>query len=72
MQDFTYQTRTSLRQKRDEKFREIMKEVKDVMQEYGSSRNYNVIMDDTLLFYKDDSLDVTDDVIKILNQRYKK
>jgi len=72
LQDFTYETRTNLRQNRDEKFREIMKEVKDVIGEYGSSRNYNIIIDDTLLLYKDDSLDVTKDIIKVLNQRYKK
>ncbi len=72
LQDFTYQTRTSLREKRDEKFREIMKEVKDVIAEYGSSRNYNIIIDDTLLLYKDEKLDVTADIIKTLNQRYKK
>ncbi|NQS99607.1 MAG: OmpH family outer membrane protein [Candidatus Omnitrophica bacterium] len=72
LQDFTYQTRTSLRQDRDEKFMEIMKEVKDVIDEYGQSRKYNIIIDDTLLLYKVDSLDVTEDVIKMLNQRYKK
>lgn len=72
LQDFTYQTRTDLRQKRDEKFMEIMKEVKSVIEEYGTSRNYNIIIDDTLLLYKDKALDVTDDIIKMLNQRYKK
>lgn len=72
LQDFTYQTRTDLRQDRDEKFREIMKEVKTVIEEYGSSRKYNIIIDDTLLLYKEAGLDVTDDVVKILNQRYKK
>ncbi|MCQ9207790.1 MAG: OmpH family outer membrane protein [Omnitrophica bacterium] len=72
LQDFTYETRTDLRQKRDEKFMEIMKEVKAVIEEYGSSRNYNIIIDDTLLLYKDQGLNVTDDLIKILNQRYKK
>ncbi|GAF84713.1 unnamed protein product, partial [marine sediment metagenome] len=71
LQDFTYETRADLRQRRDEKFREIMKEVKDVLEEYGQSRNYNIIIDDTLLLYKDSNLDVTEDVIKILNQRYK-
>jgi Skp family chaperone for outer membrane proteins len=72
LQDFTYQTRTSLRQDRDEKFREIMKEVKGVIAEYGKSHNYNIIIDDTLLLYKQESLDVTEDIVKILNQRYKK
>ena len=72
LQDFTYQTRTDLREKRDEKFREIMQETRDVIEEYGSSRKYNIIIDDTLLLYKDEGLDVTEDIIKILNQRYKK
>lgn len=72
LQDFTYETRTDLRQKRDEKFRDIMKEIKDVIEEYGQSRNYNIIIDDTFLLYKDDNLDATDEIIKILNQRYKK
>ena len=72
LQDFTYESRTDLRQKRDDKFRVIMEEVKTVIAEYGQSRNYNVIMDDTLLFYKDQGMDVSEEVIKILNQRYKK
>ena len=72
LQDFTYETRTDLRQKRDEKFRDIMKGIKDVIEEYGQSRNYNIIIDDTFLLYKDDNLGVTDEIIKILNQRYKK
>jgi len=72
LQDFTYQSRTDLRQNKDEKLREIMKEIKGVIEEYGQSRNYNVIFDRMLLHYADDSLDVTDDIVKTLNQRYKK
>lgn len=72
LQDFTYQTRNSLRQDRDEKFRDIMKEVKEVIAEFGQSHNYNIIIDDTLLLYKQESLDVTAEIVKILNQRYKK
>ncbi|MBN3038296.1 MAG: OmpH family outer membrane protein [Candidatus Omnitrophica bacterium] len=72
LQEFTYQTRTSLRQDRDEKFRDIMKEVKTVIEEYGKSHNYNIIIDDTLLLYKQENLDVTEEIVKILNQRYKK
>ncbi len=71
LQDFTYQTRASLRQDRDKKFREIMKEVQEVIEEYGQSRNYNIIIDDTLLLYKDTALDVTGDIVKALNKRYK-
>jgi Skp family chaperone for outer membrane proteins len=49
-----------------------MKEIKDVIEEYGQSRNYNIIIDDTFLLYKDGNLDATDEIIKVLNQRYKK
>ncbi len=49
-----------------------MKEVKDVIGEYGKSNNYNIIIDDTLLLYKQESLDVTEDIVKVLNERYKK
>ena len=72
LQDFTYETRTSLRQEQDEKLREISQDIKDVVQEYGQSRKYNIIFDGALLHYKDSNLDITDDIIKVLNQRYKK
>ncbi len=72
LQEFNYQMRIGLQQKRDEKLRNISKDIKDVVQEYAQSRNYNIIFDKMLLHYGDSKIDVTDDVIKILNQRYKK
>ncbi|MFH1046379.1 MAG: OmpH family outer membrane protein [Candidatus Omnitrophota bacterium] len=71
LQDYTYQTRADLRQDRDEKFREIMQEIKTVIEEYGKSNNYNLILDDTLILYKQETLDVTEPVVKMLNERYK-
>ncbi|MFH1245329.1 MAG: OmpH family outer membrane protein [Candidatus Omnitrophota bacterium] len=72
LQEMTYQAQTTLRQRRDEKFKEIMQEVKDVIDEYGKSKGYNMIMDDALLLYKDAKMDVTEEIVKTLNQRYKK
>lgn len=72
LQEMTYQAQTTLRQRRDEKFKEIMQEVKDVIDEYGQSNGYNMIMDDALLLYKNAKLDVTEEIVKRLNQRYKK
>jgi len=72
LQDLTYEMRTSLRQEKAEKLIEIMKEVKDVMEEYGQSRNYDLIIEGELLHYKNEKLNATDDIIKMLNQRYKK
>jgi len=71
LQEFTYETRTSLRQDRDEKLREIMNEVKAVIAEYGKSNSYNFIIDDTLLLYKQEVMDVTADIVKLLNERHK-
>jgi outer membrane protein len=72
LQEFNYQLRAGLGKKRDEKLREISKDIKEVVSEYGQSRNYEMIFDSLLVHYKQDSFDVTDDIIKILNQRYKK
>lgn len=72
LQDLTFEARTSIRQKGDEKLREVSKDIKAVVEEYGQSRNYDIIFDAILVHYQDGSLDATDDIIKILNQRYKK
>ncbi len=72
LQDLNYEARTSLREKSDEKMREVSKDIKAVVQEYGQSRNYNIIFDSILVHYEDGTLDVTKDIIKTLNQRYKK
>lgn len=72
LQEFNYQLRAGLSQKRDEKLREISRDIQDVVSEYGQSRNYEMIFDKILVHYRQDNLDVTDDIIKILNQRYKK
>lgn len=72
LQEMTYQAQTTLRQRRDEKFKEIMQDVKTVIEEYGQSSGYNMIMDDALLLYKNTKLDITEEIVKRLNQRYKK
>jgi len=72
LQEFNYQLRAGLSQKRDEKLREISKDIQDVVEEYGQSHNLEMIFDKLLVHYKQDKFDVTEDIIKILNQRYKK
>jgi outer membrane protein len=72
LQEFNYQLRAGLSKKRDEKLREISQDIKDVIAEYGQSRNFEMILDKMIVPYRKDKLDVTDDIIKILNQRYKK
>lgn len=57
---------------KDEKIREIVNEIKKVIQEYGENEGYNLIINDSVLLYKDKDYDLTEKITKILNERYKK
>lgn len=57
---------------KDEKIRDIIKEIEKVIQEYGENEGYNLIINDRVLLYKDKGYDLTEKIIKILNDGYKK
>ncbi len=52
--------------------RDILKDIDKVISEYGKAEGYTIILDDRFLLYKDDKLNITSQVIKTLNDRYKK
>lgn len=68
LQDFDRETRLNLQRKRDDIMREIFKEIGKVIKDYGKDKGYDIIFDDRVLLYSDDSLDITDDIIKTLNK----
>lgn len=54
--------------------RKLINEISDFLEEYNKDKNYRYILSDQLygdnILYADDSLDITDDVLQGLNQRY--
>jgi len=72
LQEFDREVSTELREEYDSSVREILKEIEATIQEYGQKEKFDVIFDNRMLLYGNDSLDITNPILKILNERYKK
>ncbi len=72
LQEFDESTRETLREERDEMVREIFQEIDNVIQDYGKENGYTAILNDRVLLYGDETIDITDDIIEILNAGFKK
>ena len=64
--------RTDLTKKRDEKIREILLEIEKVTSDFAKKEKYDLILNDRVLVYGDETMDVTEKVLTILNQGVKK
>ena len=72
LQDFSKEAKDELASKRSEMVREILKDIDDVINKYGKSKGYDLILNERVLLYHSEVLDLTDKVVKILNDKYKK
>jgi len=59
-----------LRKERDEKMKEILKDIERAVAEYASKQGYTLVFNDRILVYQDKSLNITDNVLKILQTYY--
>ena len=72
LQEYDRTTRDGLRRERDGMVRDILKEIEGVIQEFGKSQGYSYIFNDRVLVYKTEGSDLTNQVIKALNDSYTK
>lgn len=72
LQDFDQEAKTDLTKERDNMVKDILKEMSDVIKEYGEKNGYSIIINDRVLLYGDSTMDLTNEIIKILNDRYNK
>jgi outer membrane protein len=70
LQEYDTVTRNDLRKKRDDMVADILKEIDAVVQDYGKKQGYDIILNDKVIVYKKDNLDVTADILKTLNSQY--
>ncbi len=70
LQEFDRSTRDALRKERDTMVRDILKEIETVIQDFGKSQGYTFIFNDRVLVFKNESGDLTPQVIKALNDSY--
>jgi len=71
LQEFDQEAKTDLTKERDNMVKDILKEMSDVIKEYGEKNGYSIIVNDRVLLYGDSGMDLTNEIIKILNDRYK-
>ncbi len=72
LQEFDRTTRDALRKERDGMVRDILKEIEAVIQDFGRTQGYTYIFNDRVLVFKSETGDLTAQVIKALNDSYKK
>jgi outer membrane protein len=71
LQEFDQGAKSELTKERDDIVRDILREMNAVIKRYGESEGYSIILNDRVLLYGKDSIDLTDEIIKILNDSYK-
>ena len=68
---FRTNTAQDLRNERDEIAQQILKEIQSVITEYGKTNGFSILLDERTMLYGQPSYDVTDEVLSLLNSRYK-
>ena len=71
LQEFDRVQTMDLRKDRDEKMKEILKDIEKAVGEYAKKQGFTLVFNDRVLVYQDKSLDITDNVLKILQGYYK-
>ena len=63
-------TERDLVRERNQLARTIMQEIEQVVAEYAKANHFSVILDQRSLLYGQDSYDVTEAILRLLNDRY--
>lgn len=72
LQDYDRQKTMDLRKDQDEKMKEILKDIEEAVRKYAEKEGCSLVFNDRVLIYQSKSLDITSDIIKILNKDYRK
>ncbi len=70
--EFDRVKRTDLTKARDEKVREILLEIEKTVSEYAKGQGITFVLNDRVLIYGKDTLNITDPILKTLNENYTK
>ena len=70
--DFKRAAQSELDRQNDKLVREIVLEINEVVKDYGQKEGYGLILKSSSILYGDEGMDITDDIVKILNETYNK
>ena len=71
LMEFDQAQRTDLAKQRDERIREILLEIEKTVSDFAKKEKYDLILNDRVLIYGNETLDITEQVLTILNDAYK-
>jgi len=66
-QDYDRQKQADLRKEQDEKMKEILKDIEEAVKKYSEKEGYTMVFNDRVLVYQTKSMDITSQIIAILN-----
>jgi outer membrane protein len=69
LMEFDRQKQTDLRKERDEKIRDILLEIEQVIKDFAEKEKYDFIFNDRVLIYGLATLDLTETIISTLNKK---
>lgn len=72
LQDFDRESRDALRKERDDMARQILNEIKGVIDEVGKKEGYLLILDSRAILYGKEGDDLTNNILKTINDKYAK
>ena len=70
--EYDRQKKADLTKERNEKIREILLEIEKIVSDYATGQGFTMIINDRVLIYGDKSLDITEPILKKLNENQPK
>jgi len=70
--EFDQTQTTDMKRQRDEKIREVLLEIEKTVSDFAKKDNYDLILNDRVLIYGNQTMDITDQILKIMNEVYNK
>ena len=69
---FDKEKRTELAKRRDDKVREILTEIQGIVGNIAQKNGFTYVLNDRVMIFGDPQYNITDEVMKTLNDSYKK
>ncbi len=66
-QDYDRAKQGDLRKEQDEKMKEILKDIEEAVKKFSEKEGYTLVFNDRVLVYQTKSMDITNQVVAILN-----
>jgi len=68
-QDYDRQKQADLRKDQEEKMKEILADIQEAVKKYSEKEGYAFVFNDRVLVYQTKSMDITSQIIEILNKK---